>query len=121
MLQFQLGTADNTQGQSIFDTGNLRNYLASATIGAEQQFGSRLFFNINTGLCAFAQTTNANFTALGSVGAQAEYRFDPRLSIQLAYEPPTANRICSREAQFLSGFQPTPGQFSFTFSHTWHF
>ncbi|HEY4216380.1 MAG TPA: translocation/assembly module TamB domain-containing protein [Gemmatimonadaceae bacterium] len=121
MLQFQLGTADNTQGQSAFDTGNLRNYLASATISAEQQFGSRLFFNINTGLCAFAQTTNASFAPLGSVGAQAEYRFDPRLSMQLAYEPPTANRICSREAQFLSGFQPTPGQFSFSFSHTWHF
>jgi translocation and assembly module TamB len=121
MLQFQLGTADNSQGQSAFDTNNLRNYLASATIGAEQQFGSHLYFNINTGLCAFAQSANANFTALGGVGAQAEYRFDPRLSIQLAYDPPTANRICSREAQLLSGFQPTPGQFSFSLSHTWRF
>jgi translocation and assembly module TamB len=120
MLQFQLGSADNTPGQNPLDPRNFGQYLNGATIGAEKQFGGNLYFNVNTGLCQF--TPNASsFTALGGVGAKVEYRFDPQLSIQLAYDPPTANRICSRESQLLNGFQPTPGQFSFSLSHTWRF
>jgi hypothetical protein len=117
MLQFQLGAADNsqTQGQSV-----INQYLSGSTIGVEQQLGRNLYFNVNTGLCALA-SNGQSFTPLGSVGAKIEYRFDPQLSMQLAYDPPTANRICNREAQFLTGFQPTPGQFSFSFSHSWRF
>jgi hypothetical protein len=120
MLQFQLGSADNATGQNPFDPRNFSQYLNGATIGAEKQFGGNLYFNLNTGLCGFTQNTS-NFTALGSLGAKVEYRFDPTLSAQVAYDPPTANRICSRESQLLTGFQPTPGQFSFSLSHTWRF
>jgi hypothetical protein len=120
MLQFQLGSADNSTTQNPFDPRNFSQYLNGATIGAEKQFGGNLFFNVNTGLCQFTQNASA-FAPLGSLGAKVEYRFDPALSLQVAYDPPTANRICSRESQLLTGFQPTPGQFSFSLSHTWRF
>jgi translocation and assembly module TamB len=120
MLQFQLGATD-AQSQNPLDPKNFGQYLEGATIGAEKQFGGNLYFNVNTGLCQFTQSNSGSYTALGSLGAKVEYRFDPRSSAQIGYDPPTANRICSRESQLLTGFQPTPGQFSFSLSHTWRF
>ena len=119
-LQFQLGSAD-AQSQNPLAPRNIGQYLEGATIGAEKQFGGNLYFNVNTGLCQFTQSNSGSFTALGGVGAKVEYRFNPKSSAQIAYDPPTANRICSRETQLLTGFQPTPGQFSFSLSHTWRF
>ena len=119
-LEFQFGSAD-AQSQNPLAAKNIGQYLEGATIGAEKQFGGNLFFNVNTGLCQFTQSNSGTYSALGGVGAKVEYRFAPRSSAQVAYDPPTANRICSRESQLLTGFQPTPGQFSFSLSHTWRF
>jgi len=73
--------------------------------------------NVNTGFCSLTQGTTVG--PLGDLGASAEYRFDPKLSMKVAFDPPTANRICS--LQNLTGLVPTPGQFSFSLSHTWRF
>ena len=122
MIQFQLGTSGSTGAAGNPTTSNqLQNILATSTIGAEKQFKNNLFLSVNTGLCQF--TTNAQSAGLNTlVGAQVEYRFKPTLSTRIAYDPPTYGKTgACGQGQSIIGLVPTPGQFSFGFSHTWRF
>ncbi len=124
VFRFELGTGSSASDASsggFFSAQNLRQYLYGATIGAERQFGNNVYLNVNTGLCQFNSDFNGGrLNLLTGLGAKAEYRFDPTLSVQVAYDPPTANRTCSQQ-QSVVGLVNTPSQFSFSLSHTWHF
>ena len=115
---FQLQIAQNTGTSGATQSSALAQYLSGSTIGAEKQFGSNVYVNINTGFCQFTQQTQS-FNPLTGVGAKAEYRFDPRLSLKLAYDPPTQSRCGSQQTLF--DLTPTPHNFSLSFSHAWRF
>src|SRR5581483_510597 len=118
LIQFQLGTstAQTTTGAG-FDATRFSSYLYNSTVGAEQHFGN-VFLSVNTGFCTLA--TGQGFNARDNVGAKAEYRFDPRLSMSLSYDPGTSNRSCNATQDFIN-FVRTPSQFSFSLSHTFRF
>lgn len=115
VLQFQLGAGSSQSNAGTSE--QVKNALTGATLTAEKRIKSNIYLNVNTGFCSFSQ--GATVGPLGDLGASAEYRFDPKLAMKIAYDPPTANRICS--LQSLTGLVPTPGQFSFSLSHTWRF
>jgi hypothetical protein len=71
------------------------------------------------GFCQFGET-NGTRNPLANVGAKVEYRFDPKIAMQLAYDPSTANRACSG-GQNLVGLVSPPPNFSFLFSHVSRF
>jgi hypothetical protein len=118
VFQFQLGGA-GSQDQSGLSSRNLSQYLYGATIGAEKQFGNNLFLSVNTGFCSLNEP-NGRFNALNSLGAKFEYRFEPRLALQLAYDPATENRSCSGGLNVVGLVSPPPN-FSFSLSHVWRF
>jgi len=119
-FQFQLGGAGTVdQNASAFSRSNLSQIFYGATVGAEWQFKNNLFLGVNTGFCQFGET-NSTRNPLSDVGAKVEYRFDAKLSMQLAYDPATANRACSG-GQNLVGLVSPPPNFSFSFSHVWRF
>ncbi len=122
MLQFQLGGGNyTTSGTSPITSQTFSSYLYGATIGAEKQVTSKLYLNVNSGLCQL-QNSPGNRNALTGLGAKAEYRFKPTLSLDLAYDPPTASRTCNADGQqSIVGLVPTPPNFSLAFSHTWRF
>jgi translocation and assembly module TamB len=120
-FQFQLGSsaASTDANAAFFSRTNLSQYLYGSTIGAEKQFSNNIYLNVNTGLCQLAET-GGRFNALNGLGGKIGYRFDPTLSLQVAYDPSTSSRTCS-QSQSIIGFVPTPPQFSFSLSHTWRF
>ena len=93
-------------------------YLYGSTIDVEQQFKS-VFVSANVGFCQFQQT-QGGFNALNALGAKAEYRFKPDLSLKLSYDPPTASRVCTGQ-QVITGFQQTPWQLGLSLLHMWRF
>jgi translocation and assembly module TamB len=120
-FQFQLGSsaASTDANAAFFSRTNLSQYLYGSTIGAEKQFSNNFYINVNTGLCQLGEA-GGRFNALNGLGGKIGYRFDPTLSLQLAYDPSTSSRTCS-QSQSIIGFVPTPPQFSFSLSHTWRF
>lgn len=114
-LNFQLG-ASNAQGASV--TSQAAQYLYGATIGAERQFRN-VFLNVNTGFCQLANPSQS-FNAFNALGAKAEYRFKPDLSMKLSYDPPTSTRVCNG-SQGITGFAQTPWQFGLSLLHVWRF
>ena len=100
---------------------NLSQYLYGATLGAEKEFRNNLFLSANTGFCQFADGAGVRLNnALSNLGAKVEYRFDPKLSVQVAYDPATEKRTCTG-GQSIFGLAPAPPNFSFSFSHVWRF
>ena len=65
---------------------------------------------------------NLKFDAkpIANLGAKVEYRFDPKLSVQLAYDPATEKRTCTG-GQSIFGLVPAPPNFSVSLSHVWRF
>ena len=120
MIQFQLGSGSFSTGTSASQS-SYSSFLYGATIGAGRQLTSDLYLSVNTGLCQLDANFQGSRSALTGVGAKAEYRFKPNLSLQLAYDPPTANRTCNDAQQSIVGLVPTPLNFSLAFSHTWRF
>ncbi|MEO7085272.1 MAG: translocation/assembly module TamB domain-containing protein [Gemmatimonadaceae bacterium] len=110
-LQFAQGNTNGTASGSGFN-------LNGTTIGAEKQFGNNVYVSINTGFCQFTNNS-PTFNPLTGVGAKVEYRFDPRLSFKVAYDPSTQSRCGSSQALF--ELAPTPHNFSLSFSHAWRF
>lgn len=123
VFSLQLGATQPTSAANPFSVENLRYSLYGATLNAETAVGHDLYLSVNTGLCALSGT-QARANPLSGVGAKAEYRFpfNPALSMQVAIDPPTSSRVCnpSQSLQLLNGLQPTPTQFSISFSQTWH-
>ena len=119
-FQFQLGGAGGQDpNANALSRASLGQYLSGTTIGAEKQFGNNLFLGVNTGFCSGSES-NGRFNALNNLGAKVEYRFHPKLSMQLAYDPATENRSCSG-GQNLIGLVSPPPNFSFSLSHVWRF
>jgi autotransporter translocation and assembly factor TamB len=114
-FQFELGTYNaNGQGST---SRNISDYLLTATINAEKRLTRELYLGVNTGLCGFR---TGNY--FSGVGAKLEYRFQPNLSLQSAYEPASQSRTsCIQSEQTLLGLVPTPSQISFALRHTWRF
>jgi translocation and assembly module TamB len=115
-FRLQLGTSNNVdaaQGGGFFSSRNLSNYLYSSTIAADYQVTTNMFLSLSTGFCQISTGP------LNSVGAKVEYRFDPKLSLQLSYDPPSQTRSCGQQS--LIGLAPPPGQFGFSLFHTWRF
>jgi translocation and assembly module TamB len=120
-FQFQLGGAGSVdENASAFSRSNLSQIFYGATVGAEWQFKNNLFLGVNTGFCQFGEPSGGTRNPLGNVGAKVEYRFDPKVSLQLAYDPATASRYCSG-GQNLVGLVSPPPNFSFSFSHVWRY
>jgi translocation and assembly module TamB len=113
-FQLQFGNYGGAQTGFSFQS-NVTNYLRSATIETGKQLTSDLYLSVNTGIC---QLQTGSFRG---VGAKLEYRFDPTLSLQTAYDPPTTTSTCNETQQFLFGTTPTPAQISFALRHTWRF
>ena len=89
MFQFQLGGAGTVdQNAGAFSRSNLSQIFYGTTVGAEWQFKNNLFLGVNTGFCQFSES-NGTRNPLSNLGAKVEYRFDPKLSMQLAYDPAT--------------------------------
>ncbi|HVX40377.1 MAG TPA: hypothetical protein VHB25_12465 [Gemmatimonadaceae bacterium] len=124
VFSLQLGATQPTQAANPFSVDNLRYSLASATLNAETAVGHNLYLSLNTGLCALSsQSSQGRANPLSGVGAKAEYRFpfNPSFAMQVAIDPPTSSRVCgTQQVQLLNGLQPTPTQFSISFSQTWH-
>jgi hypothetical protein len=118
-FQFQLGGSGVDQSAGAFSRTNLSQILYGATVGAEWQFRDNLFLGVNTGFCQFGES-NSTRSPLSNLGAKVEYRFDPKISMQVAYDPSTLNRACSG-GQNLVGLSSPPPNFSFSFSHVWRF
>ncbi len=116
-FRFELGTGQQPGQTST--TSNLQQYLYGATFGVEKQFADKMYLSLNTGLCQFENNAQSS-NLLSGVGAKVEYRFDPKLSTQLAYDPATATRTCS-PGQSIIGIVPTPNQFSVSLHHTFRF
>jgi autotransporter translocation and assembly factor TamB len=120
VFQFQLGGAGTIdQNASAFSRTNLSQIFYGTTVGAEWQFKNNLFLGVNTGFCQFAESSGPR-NPLSNVGAKVVYRFDPKLSMQLAYDPAAINRTCSG-GQSLVGLVSPPPNFSFSFSHVWRY
>lgn len=123
VFSLQLGATQPSQGATPFSVENLKYSLYGATLNAETAVGHDLYLSVNTGLCALSGN-QGRANPLSGVGAKAEYRFpfNPALSMQVALDPPTSSRVCnpSQSLQLLNGLQPTPTQFSISFSQTWH-
>ncbi len=122
VFSLQFGATQPTQGANAFSVENLKYSLYGATLNAETAVGHDLYLSLNTGLCALSGN-QARANPLSGVGAKAEYRFpfNPALSMQIAIDPPTSSRVCgTQQLQLLNGLQPTPTQFSISFSQTWH-
>jgi translocation and assembly module TamB len=111
-FQFQLGTRGN---ETSANNLKFTDYLYSSTIGAEKQIGN-VVVNVNTAFCGLQ--SGDNYDPFNSLGARAELRLDPKVSLNVSYDPPTYNRICGKN---IAGLVNTPGQFGFSFSHTWRF
>jgi len=121
VLQLQLGGSGAQEQGGFFSRENLSQYFYGATISAEQQFKNNLYLSVNTGFCRFQDPNGVRFNnALSDVGAKVEWRADPRLAVQLAYDPATANRACSG-GQSVFSLAPAPPNFSFSLSHVWRF
>lgn len=110
------GTDASLTNQSISAGDQFRNLLYSSTIGAEKQFKD-VYLSLTTGFCQLQ--SGQTFTPGASLGAKAEYRFTPRLSLKASYDPATQNRSCS--AQNIIGLVPTPPKFGLSLLRTWRF
>jgi translocation and assembly module TamB len=117
VFQFQFGGGGG-QDQTGLSRNGLTDYLKGSTLGAEQRFGQNLYLGVSTGFCNFDQ--NRVFNNLNNFGAKAEWRFDPKLSMQLGYDPASATRSCSG-GQNVIGLVSPPPNFSFSLSHVWRF
>jgi translocation and assembly module TamB len=112
-FEFQLGTSSAADAQAGFlSQRNLGQYLYSSTVSAEKQLTNSLYLSVNTGFCQLQNRL--------ALGAKAEYRFKPQISLQAAYDPPTAAR-CVEGQQNVVGFVPTPPQWSLSLLHSWRF
>jgi translocation and assembly module TamB len=116
-LRLQLGTTNQAAGTAINTNTNWSQYLYGSTLDVEQQF-KNVFLSANVGFCQFQQNQTFSGT-LNALGAKAEYRFNPKLSLKLSYDPPSATRVCNQ--QTITGFQLTPWQFGLSLLHTWRF
>ncbi|HEY9229053.1 MAG TPA: translocation/assembly module TamB domain-containing protein [Gemmatimonadaceae bacterium] len=116
-LQVSFGTSGGAATTNLTTGGlDLGQYLLGTQIGAERQF-KNVFLAVNTGFCGFQ--SGQTFDPSKALGAKVEYRFDPRLNLKLAYDPPTAGRVCNQQS--IIGLVPAPPQFSLSFSHRWRF
>jgi translocation and assembly module TamB len=113
VFSFELGTSVQAENTSFFSNKNLSQYLYGSTIGAGQQITRNLYLGVNTGLCQLQSRL--------SLGAQVEYRFDPRLSMRLGYDPATVARTCGTEQELVVGTVATPPNWSLGLFHTWRF
>jgi hypothetical protein len=115
---YQVGGA----GQNPFSSASIRNYLYTASITAEKRVYRDLYLGVNAGLCGLRDIAQKGLTG---VGAKAEYRFKPELSLQASYDPPSEARTsCLEEGYQLSqllGLVKSPGQFAFSVRHSWRF
>lgn len=118
VFRFQLGSTNTSAGAVTNSQTNWGQYLYGSTIDVEQQF-KNVSLSANVGFCQFHEST-ANFNALNALGAKAEYRFKPDLSLKLSYDPPAAQRACTGQT-VITGFQQTPWQLGLSFLHTWRF
>jgi translocation and assembly module TamB len=112
VFQFQLGTTQADVTKGAFTGANLQNYLNTATLQAEKQITSSLF--ISGSAQNFCQ-----FRATNSLGAHLEYRFDPKLTLQLSYDPGQPLGTCGQQT-FVT-IVPQPSQAGFSLLHTWRF
>ena len=122
-LQLQLGGTNGSADQGGFFSGRaLQQAFYGTTIGAEQQFGDKLYLSVNTGFCQFSEQNGARLNnTLTNLGAKIEYRVrGPALAMQLAYDPASEKRSCTG-GQSIFGLAHAPPNFSFSFSHSWRF
>jgi translocation and assembly module TamB len=116
VFQFQFGTNNNADASaSAFSRESIRSYLYNASVEAGRPLTNNIYVSANAGFCGIAQGQ------FNSFGAKVEYRFLPSHSLQAGYDPPTRQRSCAAGEQSIVGLVPTPGQFSFSLSHTWRF
>ena len=126
VIQVQGGAYDDlskTDGQSNTSAA-FRNVFLTTRVGGEKQVGNNLFVSVSAGLCSFgnqqSETQNNFLQTLGTtVGYKVEYRFDPRLSLQLLNEPSSMGRNCGQES--VRGIVPTPRQWGLSLFRSWHF
>jgi len=118
-FRFELGTGTGQPSGTQSNNVNYTQYLYGATVGVEKQFANKMFLSVNTGLCQLDPNFQSS-NPLAGIGAKVEYRPKPAFSTQVAYDPATASRTCS-PGQSIIGLVPTPGQFSFSFHHTFRF
>jgi translocation and assembly module TamB len=117
-LNLQLGHPVTAAGTAAGD--QLRNYLYSATVGAGKQIGN-LSLGVSSSLCGL-NSGAGGYNARDMLGAQAQYRFNSKLSSRVAYDPGTqAIARCGNVTQDFITFIRTPSQFSFSLSQTWRF
>lgn len=117
-FQFQLGTSNQSLGAANNNLA-ITDYLYSSTIGAEKQF-KNVFLSLNTGFCGLQPGTGSNYDLRNAIGAKAEVRFMPALSVKLSYDPPQRGGGCGLQNSI--GLLPmTQGQVGFSFLHTWRF
>ena len=118
-FRFELGTGTPQAGAPASNTNLVQQAFYGSTVGVEKQFAGKAFLSLNTGLCQFDPNFQSS-NPLAGIGAKVEYRFVPGFSTQVAYDPSTLARTCS-PGQSIIGLVPTPGQFSFSFHHTFRF
>lgn len=117
-FRFELGTG-TAQAATASTTNFIQQSLYGATLGLEKQVTDKMFVGVNTGLCQLDPNFQSS-NVFSGFGAKVEYRFQPALSTQVAYDPATAARTCSPGQSFI-GVPNVPGQFSLSLHHTFRF
>jgi translocation and assembly module TamB len=124
VLSIQSGAAPTTL-QNNSSQSTIKDYFFGARLGGEKQLSNNLFFSFSAGLCSFNreydkqnQTAFQNFT--NALGGHIEYRFNPKLSLQVGTDPPT-NALYCRSNYSLGSLVETPRQWGLSILRTWHF
>jgi translocation and assembly module TamB len=111
-FQLELGAFDaNSRTNAGFTS-----YLQTATVEAGRPLYKNVYLGVNAGLCGLA------YGRVNAIGVKVEYRFQPDLSFQAAFDPSAQSRMtCDPTDQTVIGLLPSPSQFSFSVRKTWRF
>ena len=127
LLQLQGGASELQTLSGAAGVQSFKELLFGARLGGEKQISNNMFFSFSAGLCSLNRDyLGSNQTAatgfVESLGGKVEYRFNPKLSVQVGTDPKTEALYCSgRSGASLGSVVSTPRQWGLSLLRTWHF
>jgi translocation and assembly module TamB len=120
MVQVQTGGLDPNTAAGVRESS--LSILERTRLSFGGPLGERTFYTFSTGLCGLGSPTDQGALSLfaSGLGFQIEHRITPTLSVQVAYEPGSAQQACNRPLTSRV-FQPAPPQGGIDFFRSWSF